>query len=314
MRAIFFSRTGNTAIADRITQSGCTLAAPPGFASMADDARATLEFAHAHRADWVVVDGYGFDTPYLDTLVAGELRLTVIDDLAALERYPAAVLLNQNIDAEQLNYRTGPECRLLLGPAYAMLRPEFAAWNAWCRPPAEIAKHVLVTLGGGDASEAEARVLTGLTALARPLEIRVLRGSLAGQASSIDAAVEVARSAGHAVSLRPHAADMPSEMAWADMAIAGGGSTVWELAYMQTPALLLLLAENQRANVEGLTRAGAAINLGAGSRITIPELARTAQAVLDHRRRREGMAQAGRRLVDGQGASRVARAIRELSE
>jgi spore coat polysaccharide biosynthesis predicted glycosyltransferase SpsG len=107
---------------------------------------------------------------------------------------------------------------------------------------------------------------------------------------------------------------MAAEMAWADVAIAGGGSTVWELAYMQTPAALLVLADNQRANVEGLARAGFSLNLGDGSGIRIPQFVETVGAMIKDHRQRDGMARTGRTLVDGKGAQRVARAIRELGE
>lgn len=316
MKAQFFSRTGSDAIANRVTQAGCTLSVPPEFESAAEDALATLELARApgRRAAWVIVDGYQFDAKYLDALAGGNVRLAVVDDLAALERYPTDIILNQNIDAEQHSYRAKPGCRLLLGPAHALLRPEFSAWDAWRRPQAGIASRVLVTLGGSDASEAGARVLTALAAFESRLEIRLLRGATDAQAASLDVAAQVARSAGHDVSLRLYSADMPSELAWADVAIAGGGTTVWELAYMQTPALLLVLAGNQRANVEGLARAGCAVNLGEWSRIRIPQMTEAIATVIRDRQQRDAMAQKGRRLVDGRGSQRTARAIRDLSE
>ena len=74
----------------------------------------------------VVVDTYRVDGPWLDelaALVAGRGgRLAVVDDVAD-RSFRADVVLNQNVGAERLAYpRAG---RVLAGPRYALLRPEF---------------------------------------------------------------------------------------------------------------------------------------------------------------------------------------------
>ena len=35
-------------------------------------------------------------------------------------------------------------------------------------------------------------------------------------------------------------------MAWCDLAVTAGGSTLWELAYFHVPSVVLIVAENQR--------------------------------------------------------------------
>ena len=315
MEARFLARVESRALADLIVQSGCQLAVAPEFGSAAEDARAILRLARAAggTSDCAIVDGYQFDAACLEMLAGAQLRLAVIDDLAALERYPADLIVNQNLDANPGRYRTKAGCRLLLGPGYALLRPEFAAWMGWRRPVADVATRVLVTLGGGVTAEVGSRVLEALAGSKGSLEIRLLSGLHDGPAGPLDAAARTARAAGHQVSVLAHTSDMPREMTWADIAIAGGGSTVWELAFMQTPSLLLVLADNQSANVAGLARLGFGIDLGEASALDATQLAQAVDRLRGARGERDEMARIGRKLVDGRGAHRVARAIRELA-
>ncbi|MEP6664777.1 MAG: GNAT family N-acetyltransferase, partial [Verrucomicrobiota bacterium] len=94
-------------------------------------------------------------------------------------------------------------------------------------------------------------------------------------------------------------------MAKADLAIAAGGSTAWELAYMGLPALVLILAENQRANAERLGEAGIAENLGLASTAMPEVLAEQIKKLASDPDRRVAMSQNGRALVDGFGNMRV---------
>jgi len=62
---------------------------------------------------------------------------------------------------------------------------------------------------------------------------------------------------------------MSDLMAWADVAISGGGSTCWELAFMGLPSIFLIAAENQRVNAHVLELKGIGINLGWHMDITV---------------------------------------------
>ena len=94
-------------------------------------------------------------------------------------------------------------------------------------------------------------------------------------------------------------------MAWADVAVAAAGSTVWELAFMGLPSLLLKVAENQRPVAERMHTAGAALDAGWPAEIAPEQLAgRIANLLADHEQR-SAMAQCSRKLVDGEGSDRL---------
>jgi UDP-2,4-diacetamido-2,4,6-trideoxy-beta-L-altropyranose hydrolase len=105
---------------------------------------------------------------------------------------------------------------------------------------------------------------------------------------------------------------MALEMATADFAIAGSGSTSWELAFMGLPALLIGLADNQEPLARGLDAAGAAIDLGRGDGLDPDVLRQEVESLRDDGPRRRTMSDIGRRLLDGHGAERVADALWSL--
>jgi spore coat polysaccharide biosynthesis predicted glycosyltransferase SpsG len=102
------------------------------------------------------------------------------------------------------------------------------------------------------------------------------------------------------VCLVADATNMPELMAWADVAVSAGGSTLWELAYMGLPALVLVLADNQLPASRALDAAGIAQWLRAPA-----DLPGALAALLPDQARRQAMSDAARRMVDGRGVARV---------
>ncbi|MBW2196154.1 MAG: UDP-2,4-diacetamido-2,4,6-trideoxy-beta-L-altropyranose hydrolase, partial [Deltaproteobacteria bacterium] len=136
------------------------------------------------RPDWLVVDHYALDARWEESLCGSVGRIMVIDDLAD-RKHDCDVLLDQTLAANEVNYRTlvPRACRLLLGPEYALLRPQFAA----CRVEAEARRkknqeirRILVAMGGLDCINSTSTVLRGLALLqSHDLEVTVILGSLA---------------------------------------------------------------------------------------------------------------------------------------
>jgi UDP-2,4-diacetamido-2,4,6-trideoxy-beta-L-altropyranose hydrolase len=105
--------------------------------------------------------------------------------------------------------------------------------------------------------------------------------------------------------------DMPRWMAWADMAISAGGSTVWEMAFMGLPNLVLVLADNQFPIAGRLGQEGISGNLGWADSISPAQISAAAGSLALASEKRREMAEKGRGLVDGLGGSRVAAEMKE---
>lgn len=220
------------------------------------DAMATVRLAHETGATWVVVDGYRFNSGFLGVLRRQGLRILSIDDTAHLERYPVDLVLNQNLGANREHYRgkIAGDAELLLGPRYSLLRREFRADYPARRPLTGRSRRVLVTFGGSDPENCTQAVLERLARLSGPLEVLVLAGAANPHVPALRA---FAARAPFPCEVRVNVENVAALMAWADVAVTAGGSTVWELAAMRLPALIGAISEDQRVIGPALRRLGA---------------------------------------------------------
>jgi len=289
-------------IREQLESAGCEVVELMGAVGSAEDANAVVVLAQKQQAAWVVADGYQFDDAYQHRLKEAELQLLLVDDYGHAKHYSADYVLNQNLGASATLY-AGREAttRLLLGPRYLLLRKEFLKWREWNRPTPKVGRRVLVTLGGSDPDNVTRKVIEGLAGL-RDCEATVVVGSNNPHWDELQAA---AGGAGQRLRLLRNISNVPELMAEADVAVTAGGTTVWELAFMGLPALLITLADNQRSNVEQLAGLGAARALGAAGGLSSQDIAAGTGALLKDTTARQEMSRRGRTLVDGEGSFRV---------
>jgi UDP-2,4-diacetamido-2,4,6-trideoxy-beta-L-altropyranose hydrolase len=278
---------------------------PPGTAS---DAAQTAALARKYGADWLVVDGYHFGAAYQRTIKDASLQLLFIDDNGHAGTYYADILLNQNIYADESLYANRePYTALLLGPQYALLRREFWPWRGWQREIAPVAHKILVTLGGSDPDNVTRKAIRALQQVdVAGVEAAIIVGASNPHYQELQAAVTACPIG---VRLECNAPNMPEIMSWADIAVSAGGSTCWEMAFMGVPAILLVLADNQRSNAQELHARGIGRNLGWHERVTPAHLAEALLQLSAAGTSRATMARLGQELVDGQGARRVIAAM-----
>ena len=302
--AVFVIAAGSPALENRLRAEGCevlTLCTEPGSD---DDAAHTATLAAQRRAAWLAVDGLHFGGNYQRALKQSGLRVLAIDDGGTAGDYHADVVLNQNLSADERLYaRRQPTTRLLLGPAYALLRREFLSFAAIERRVPEVAEHVLVTLGGSDPHNMTLSVVRALQKSAgRPLEVVVVVGSANPHAPAIE---DAAAASADAMRVIRNAPNMPELMAWADLAISSGGTTVWELAFMGVPSLVGLIAPIEEQAAVGLESHRLFRVIGWFDRLPSDELAAIIAAYAEDRDARLEVSTRARQIVDGKGRQRT---------
>jgi len=172
-----------------------------------------------------------------------------------------------------------------------------------------VADRVLVTFGGGDEQNVTGRVARWLAESDISARFVLLVGPDYSHLAELRRWVE-SRSARFAI---VHAPDNVAVlMAETDVAISGAGSTCWELCFMGIPSLVIILADNQTRIAEGLGAAGIADNLGWFTTLPPERLRGRLKTLLADPGRREAMSKAGRAIIDGRGAQRVASAMVEM--
>ena len=302
---------GPAALLERIADEGIEVvpvAASTGSRADAAELRGELSRDPAAIA---VVDGVHFDEAYLDGLGDTSARVLLISDRADRASYPVGFLLNQNAHADRSAYPADATCRFLLGTRYVLLRREFAA-DPPPRTTPGVAHRILVTFGGADPTGMTARTVEALRLLPGDLqaivEVRFIIGAANADGPAIASAVAAA-DLGYRASLERAVADMPARMAWADLAITSGGSTVWELARTGCPALVAETVPIEQLLVTGLDRVGLFGRLGPEAGLETRRMANEIAAKAEDMPWRAAMSALGMRLVDGRGARRVVDAL-----
>lgn len=291
------------ALEQRLRDEGIVVVTHQHAPGSREDAEALCALAGTDAV--VVADGYVFGADYQRTIKAAGLPLLFIDDNGHADHYAADWVLNQNIHAhESLYANREPNTRLLLGTRYALLRREFWRWRGWQREFREPATNLLITLGGSDADNVTLKVLEAVAQMpdAEILQVKAVIGGGNPHLAELQA---FAAASPLQIDILHNVTDMPEIMAWADMAVTAGGSTVWELCLMGLSSLTITLADNQAEIVTGMAQCGATIDIGWGHDIIPVRIESRIAALFASREERSGMSATLKTLVDGYGVERV---------
>lgn len=269
--------------------------------SPAADANALSAIADARHAAVIVLDHMHIDESYqLELLKRGRKWLQF--DGAVNKPMWADLIVNANPTVTIADYGSlikGEKSELLAGPAYAIVRKEFAQ-NALSAEPKK-ATTVLLTFGGGDDRGA---ILFSLKALIPCIPNHVNFLVISGRSNSRNDA-NLAWIHEHAAARVEYLIDPPDVagvMAQCALAVMAGGTTTYEANCLGIPMVLLAIAENQIRQSQAWQSVGQAVFVGELDLLQ-PEV--LASAVMQQLSKPE-LIRSRAPLVDGQGARRVA--------
>lgn len=270
-------------------------------------AREILSAAREAGASVAVVDSYRAGAATLERLRAAGLCVAAVDDPAAFP-FPCQVVVNGAAGAEGLPYRSSSgDTLFLLGPPYLMLRPEFR--DVPPRPIAERAERVLMTLGGTDRDGLTAQLLRAVGALRPTPLVTAVVGPFFEEGAAIQEAAGACLPPARIVEAPPSLAELLRDC---DVAVTAGGQTTYEAAACGTPVVAVEAAPNQALSLAALAGHGVLWPAGRVADATTAErVAAAVASLLADADTRARMARAGRALVDGRGAERVAEALIE---
>jgi UDP-2,4-diacetamido-2,4,6-trideoxy-beta-L-altropyranose hydrolase len=270
-----------------------------------DDAEQCATHLSGMRPDWIVVDHYGLGKKWECAIRPYADAIFVIDDLAN-RAHDCDLLLDQNLyEGVETRYAAlvPNHCRQLIGPKFALLRPEFAeARSTLSRRTGAISK-VLVNFGGADTTNETARIL-GLLHDSLPFSVEI--DAVLGPANPHADRIKSANFPGRQVTVHIGTDRMAALMSKADAFVGAGGSTTWERLCLGLPSLVIAAAENQVPTAQYLGKLGAIDYIGRAADLTKHGLRAALSRFLMDQEGRSRMAEVGMELVDGRGAERVA--------
>lgn len=258
--------------------------------------------------DALVVDHYNRGRGFEEACSSFAHKLLAFEDYPHREHH-CDLLLDPTYGRRSREYQNlvPEDCRILCGPEYAVLRPQFRSRReeALTRPRHGL-ERLLITLGATDAHGITEWVVGELISAAPSCGVDLVLGAnLAVSELTLPFEWSVYQSV----------SDMASLMVAADLSIGTAGSSSWERCCLGLPSLLLTVAENQEGIATGLADVGAASYIGCFPEVPRGLLARELKRFSEHPGLLAEMSSKAAVVCDGEGAVRLAaELLRAVSE
>lgn len=222
-----------------------------------------------------------------------------LDDLERVSRDAQFVISVMNEDRETPEGFYG-------GPAFAILRRHFQGRERLFREkPAKI----LLSFGGADPQALTLKVARALAPLTEDIEVVSIAGPAFPHRPIFEA---LQRTLGRNLPLingvDVQIADLMLE---ADLVLCSGGMSVYEIAALGTPGVVLAQNAREDRRMREFSRFGTIEYLGLGVDVDESAILDAVRQILTDKAKRRSMSDRGRALVDGYGAARAAEIVLE---
>ncbi len=227
----------------------------------------------------------------------------VIDDLAD-RKHDCDLLLNQNYSTDEKRYlgMAPDDCIQLLGPEYALLRPQFFMAREKLRERNGDVKRILVFMGGSDPTDQTSRVLSAIKKLNKPdIVADVVIGSSNSKCTEIENLISSMPNTTYYFDVE----NMAELMSYADLAIGAGGTASWERCCVGLPSVVINIADNQTGISKSLSKKGCCIDLGWYEHVSIEKIKNCLDDLIMNTLQLVKISRECLSLVDGLGSGRV---------
>jgi UDP-4-amino-4,6-dideoxy-N-acetyl-beta-L-altrosamine N-acetyltransferase len=265
------------------------------FAWFKDEERLKAEIAAFNAPiEAVVVDSYQAGIKTLRCLASLRVPILYLDDYHRLD-YPKGIIVNP----ANLKYPDIFGSRVFTGAEFAPLRSAF-----WDTERLELSdrEYTLITLGGVK----DYKIFCPL--------VRAVRESVSGEVTALggvnndDGSFNKVDGVKY-ISPPLDMYDMRELTRRARVVVCGGGVTLAEAARVGTPAVTVSLAQNQTENIKMFCMAGCAVFAGDAASDTLTASVSKKLNLLNDDDFWERFSLRGPKLVDGQGARRIAKIL-----
>ena len=222
--------------------------------------------------------------------------LVTIDDSSRAARWA-------HIKINPLYYLKGA----LNDPSYVALKKEFITAGRQKKIIHDKVEAILITQGGSDTYGFTPKIIKSLNAIGKNCQINVVIGPAFKHHKELHE--EVNRSM-RDFNVIYNPKNMCRIMQQSDLAITAGGNTMFELACLGVPGLVICGEEFEEETADRMDSWGVMVNLGFGLNVSEKDIFEKTQSLMRDKNRRLEMSRSGQRLVDGRGAEKIVALIK----
>ena len=255
-------------------------------------------------ADVIIIDSYLADHGLYNEVSEIVDTVVCVDDNNRIS-YPKGIVINGNIYAKKIRYPENKDITYLLGVEYAFLRKEFR--DAGEKKIKKDINNILLIFGGEDRRDLTVKVLD-LLKNTDHIKKNVVIGRGYRDLRRLDRFCNVDTE----FVFYPGTGVIRNMMLDADISISAGGQTMYELACLGVPTIVIAVADNQLNNVTEWEKTGFSMYAGLWNDSGLWRNIEHCIEELRDKDTRSMSSNVGKKLVTGNGAVLAADAIIEI--
>lgn len=256
------------------------------------------------KPDIIVFDGIGFELKWASLKNCHSISSVIIDDLGNLD-VDFDLVINPNVYTLPNNYKSTS----LIGPSYALLRPEITQANSNYKVRSKI-KQITVCMGGGDPNNINIKIFNILES-SKIINDDVIINFVLGPFATQTLSKALTKKKNHSrlnIRIFNNPREFTQILLETDVAVVSGGVIATECACIGVPALAVSLADNQESALKAWSERKALFM----SEPLPGILDRDLGSLISDKSLRVELSYNGQSLVDGLGVGRVSEAILDL--
>lgn len=276
-----------------------------------DEVDIILDIFKHHNCRHLIVDLRNYSKDYYSILNDHFKTTCIILDNSEYKEIPATILVNFSITQDPEFYQNAGayRTRYLIGPKYFLRDKEISRLR-----PVEVqdqVKRVFVNQGGSDPYGLTAKIIRAIERAGLNQEIIVVLGGCLSEVHQQELAeMKHSLKGNYRFYVNIGKRELYGLMQTSDLAISAAGNTLYELALLGVPSLVISHHKLHDEVASAFEKQGAAINLGMGETISEDQIAIGIGRLLNNPARRKSLNLNARELF---AASQDSPLIQELS-
>ncbi len=236
--------------------------------------------------------------------LSGFLKVMMVDFLGGI-RISTDVLLNWDVGADGKKYSCGNGTMKLLGPRHTPLRGDILACAK--RTYSSSIRTITISFGSSDPNGLTLKALEALIQTRRKYTINVIIGPFMDKNYYEKKIISLASKIGSRIKIIPSPTNTHELFSKSDLVICGGGLTSFELCALGVPFIGTSMIGWEIERLKRLDRMGACRYVSANG--DLPSKIFCAAEGLSGKVERKRIAASARKIVDGKGSQRIAKAL-----
>jgi len=271
--------------------------------SVEEDAKKIISSVKKHSAKMVVLDDYRVNEVYQLILKKSGIKWLQFDT-GLLYPLWADYVVNASPEINFYEYKKlirNKNTKLLLGPKFSILRPEFSGNNLHKKN--YTINKILVTFGGGDDRGAILFVLSSLLLELHTVNFLVVSGEY--NPGNYKIKDWILKSGRGRVEFLINPRSIAPLFQSCDLAVMAGGTTIYEAAFFGLPMIIITIAGNQIKQSRAWDASGAAIYLGQLNEVSKDLLVAKILELNNSQSIMTKMGEISSKMVDGKGVYNI---------